>query len=94
MSWLTSESEWEGFPLFLRRPVYNDIYKFKSKFPCLLRVFQSFEKVRDDGLPEPEYNLSLIDFDEKMAKLFNPKTEGIVFLIETFGGKRGYFYFR
>lgn len=93
MSWLTIESEYEGFPLFVRKPNYKDIYKFKDKFPILLRVYHEFERVKNNGLPEPNYNMTLMDFDEEMAKLFDSKMEGIVFLVETFGGKRGYYYF-
>lgn len=93
MTWSTMKSEHEGFPLYLRKPNYTNIYEFKDRFPLLLRVAQILEKVKDNGLPEGDYNLSLMDFDESMTELFDEEKEGVVFLVETFGGERGYYYF-
>jgi Family of unknown function (DUF695) len=91
--WLTTEIEHEGFPLYLRKPDYSDIFIYQDKFPRLLRVTQKLEKVKSNGLPEPDYNMSLIDFDGEMTDLFDRDNEGLIFLIETFGGERNYYYF-
>lgn len=91
--WLTTKIEHEGFPLYLRKPVYQDIFSYKDNFPNVLRVTQKLKEVKSNGLPESDYNMSLIDFDGQMCKLFDGKDEGLIFLIETFAGKRHYYYF-
>jgi hypothetical protein len=84
--WLTTKIEHEGFPLYLRKPDYQDIFSFKENFPNVLRVTQKLKEVKSNGLPESDYNMSLIDFDGQMCKLFDEKGEGLIFLIETFAG--------
>ena len=51
------------------------------------------EHTSNTGLPEKNYNKTLLDFDHYMCDLFNESNEGIIFLIETFAGKRNYYYY-
>jgi hypothetical protein len=91
--WLTSPRlEHEGYPLYLRRPEYENIWDFQNKFPKLLTTTHKLDEVKTNGLPESDYNKSLADLDHKLVCLFN-NNEGIIFLIETFGGERNYYYF-
>jgi hypothetical protein len=91
--WLTTKIEHEGFPLYLRRPDYHDIFVYRNNFPNVLRVTQKLKEVNSNGLPESDYNMSLIDFDGQMCDLFKGTNDGLIFLIETFGGERSYYYF-
>ena len=91
--WLTTNIEHEGFPLYLRKPDYEDIFIYRDRFPRLLRVTQKLETVKSNGLPDSDYNMSLIDFDGEMTDLFTTSNGGLIFLIETFGGERSYYYF-
>jgi hypothetical protein len=49
--------------------------------------------VSPDGLPEKQYNSTLSEFDHHMCSVFDNSSEGIIFLIETYGGKRSYYYY-
>jgi len=93
MKWLTTETKNEGFPLYLRLPDYENIWSFKDKYSNLFCITHKLDKVKDNGLPESDYNLSLIDFDGDLADLFDNDKEGIIILIETFGGARNYWYY-
>ncbi|WP_331979671.1 DUF695 domain-containing protein [Ohtaekwangia sp.] len=91
--WLTAKIEHEGFPLYLRKPDYQNIFVYQSNLPNILRVTQKLRVVKSNGLPESDYNMSLIDFDGQMCNLFKETNDGLIFLIETFGGERSYYYF-
>jgi len=91
--WLTKKIEYEGFPLYIRRPDYQDIFVYRDDFPNVMHVTQELKEVKSNGLPESDYNLSLNEFDAQMCKLFDTKDEGLIFLIETFAGKRHYYYY-
>ncbi len=93
MKWLTTETEYEGFPLYLRLPDYKNIWGFKDKYPNLFCITHKLDKVKNNGVPESDYNLSLIDFDGDLVNLFDNDKEGIIVLIETFGGERNYWYY-
>jgi hypothetical protein len=93
MTWFTAEIEHEGFPLLLRKPDYKNVWFYKTQYSKLLCVTHSLDKVKDNGLPENAYNSSLADFDHEMCSLFKESNEGIIILVETFGGKRNYFYY-
>lgn len=93
MTWFTAEVEYEGFPLLLRRPDYNDIKSFKGIFTNLVVIQQLFETVVAGGLPEPDYNDTLLEFDRELCSLFKNRSNGLIFLIETFGGKRNYYFY-
>jgi len=91
--WLTKKIEYEGFPLYLRKPDYQDIFIYRDKFPNVLHVTHNLKEVKSNGLPESDYNESLFEFDGQMCNIFDTKDKGIIFLIETFAGKRHYYYF-
>ena len=93
MKWLTTETKYEGFPLYLRLPDYKNVWSYKDKYSNLFCITHKLEKVKDNGLPESDYNLSLIDFDGDLSDLFDNDKEGITILIETFGGERNYWYY-
>ena len=93
MTWSTSEIEYEGLPLLLRRPDYPNIWNFKEKFTQLVTAEHMLEKVSQRGLPDRVYNKSLTDFDHHMCTMLNEINKGIIFLIETFAGKRNYYYY-
>lgn len=87
MKWDIIEAEYSGFPLLLRKPMHEDIGKYKKIFPTLLTITHNLTEVGSNGLPKPKYNLGLKKFDHTIINLFKKK-EGIIFLIETFGGKK------
>jgi Family of unknown function (DUF695) len=93
MTWSTSEIEYEGFPLLLRKPDYNNIWQYKEHLTQLITIEHLLDKVSPNGLPEKNYNKSLASFDEYMCALIDKDTNGIIFLIETFAGKRNYYYY-
>jgi hypothetical protein len=91
--WLTKKIEYEGCPLYLRKPDYQNIFIHRDNLPNVLHVTQNLKEVKSNGLPESDYNESLFEFDGQMCNLFDTKNEGLIFLIETFAGKRHYYYF-
>src|SRR5688572_31237885 len=93
MTWSSTEIKYEGFPLLLRKPDYNNIWQHKENLTLLVAVQHLLDKVMPNGLPEKNYNNSLSDFDHYMCSLFENNTNAIIFLIETFGGKRNYYYY-
>lgn len=93
MTWSTSEIEYDNFPLLLRKPDYADIWEFKNKFTQLVRIEHLLENTKKDGLPEKSYNKLLADFDHHMCTSLLSFDKGIIFLIETFAGKRNYYYY-
>lgn len=93
MTWSTAELEYEGLPLLLRKPDHENLRQFKEKLPILLVVEQSLSKVNKNGLPKKDYHLSLSAFDEYMCDLFPDSGNGIILFIETFNGKRSYYYY-
>ena len=89
--WLVSRVEHEGYPMGLRvRPgVATDANR--AAFPHLILIHHHLERVRSDGLPEKDYNSSLLEFDGQILRIINGRHEGIVALVETFAGKRTYY---
>jgi len=93
VTWSTNEIEYKGLPLLLRKPDHKDIWKFQDKFPQLVSVEHHLSETSNDGLPASEYNKTLADFDEYMCGLLENSMDGIVILVETFAGKRNYYYY-
>jgi hypothetical protein len=93
MEWLTTKTEYDGLPLYLRLPNYKNVWNYKSRYTKLICITHEFDSVKDNGLPTAEYNESLIDFDEEVVSLFDPSKNGIVFLVETYGGTRNYWFY-
>ncbi len=38
MKWLTTKTEYEGLPLYLRLPDYKNVWDYKEKFPNLFCI--------------------------------------------------------
>lgn len=93
MEWLTTETEYDGLPLYLRLPNYKNVWEYKSKYPKLICIKHEFNRVKNNGLATAEYNESLIDFDGEVVNLFDPNKSGIVILVETYGGARNYWFY-
>ncbi len=93
MTWATTEIEYEGLPLLLRKPNHSNIWTYKKRLTKLVAIEHLLEKVNSDGLPEKRYNSTLADLDHFMCSFFDKSNAGIIFLIETFSGKRNYYYY-
>jgi hypothetical protein len=93
MKWHTFDTIYDGLPLYIRRPDIQNIKQYQARYSNLLCVTQKFDKVKSNGLPESDYNKTLEDFDGEICDLFEFSTEGIIFLIETFGGERYYWFY-
>lgn len=92
-SWVTSQHTYESFPLFLRRPTNVDTTTNRKRYPTLAVITHEFTKRLPDGRPDPDYNETLFDFDEEIVASFDPKRRGVPVLVETFGGKRHYYFY-
>jgi hypothetical protein len=92
-TWLTAEKTYEGFPLFLRRPADIDVEALRPSFPALAIATHEFTKRKPDGLPEPDYNHGLAGMDHELIVAFDVDRMGVPVLVETFGGKRHYYFY-
>ena len=93
MKWNSSDMIYDGLPLYLRKPDYKNVWIYQDTYPTLFCITHKLEKVKQNGLPEADYNKSLSDFDHYLCELFDGDKQGIIFLIETFGGQRNYWYY-
>ncbi|MGH7991122.1 MAG: DUF695 domain-containing protein, partial [Limisphaerales bacterium] len=84
---------YEGFPLFLRRPAELDAKSLALLFPKLAVFTHKFSAVQPNGLPEPDYNDGLSEMDGKIVTAFDENHAGVLALVETFGGKRNYYFY-
>jgi hypothetical protein len=91
--WLLAEKTYEGFPLFLRRPADFDINALRPLFPTLVVVTHEFAKRKSNGLPEADYNDGLAGMDLSLIGAFDIDRMGVIALVETFGGKRNYYFY-
>jgi hypothetical protein len=92
-SWEAVQRTYEGFPLYLRRPKGLNFEALSVKFPVHMTVTHEFSFRRFDGAPEPTYNDGLEEFDLAVTKYFSQTHEGQAVLVETFGGKRHYYFY-
>jgi hypothetical protein len=90
-TWLTGMTRYEGYPLALRVRPSVDSAANRAAFPYLGVITHQLAHVRDNGLPETEYNRSLEDFDVALQSAMKGEEAGLVVLIETFAGKRTYY---
>ena len=91
--WATLSREHEGFPLLLRFPLRLNYDALQHRFPVRLALTHLFSFRRFDGLPEARYNETLEEFDDSLLTYFEANGLGQVVLVETFGGKRNYYYY-
>jgi hypothetical protein len=91
--WESTQRTYEGFPLYLRRPVGLDFDSSSSRFPVHFALTHELSFRRLDGAPEPSYNNGLENFDAAVTGYFSACGQGQVVLVETFGGKRQYHFY-
>ena len=91
--WHRLSLEYEGFPLHLRWPAGVDFDDLSGRFPKLFVLTHTFTFRRPDGTPEPTYNDTLANFDLTVTRSFRTDRTGQIVLIETFGGKRNYYFY-
>src|SRR5262245_28669611 len=89
--WATAMVEYEGYPLALRVRSSADTPEHRTRWPYLAAVTQALAKVRPNGLPDPDYNEGLAEFDHEVISSLQGEGKGIVALVETFAGKRTYY---
>jgi len=92
-SWLTAETTYEGFPLLLRRRADLDVESLRPAFPSLAVVTHEFIVREPSGLPDADYNDGLAEMDLELVTAFDAKYTGVPALVETFGGKRHYYFY-
>ena len=91
--WVSLRREYEGFPLYLRYPSSLDYDALQSGLPVRLVLSHVFSFRRLDGAPEPDYNDTLEQFDLFLTRYFSRSGRGQIVLVETFGGKRNYYFY-
>lgn len=93
--WLTANTEYEGFPIYFRRPDVKvaEFATLQPRYPRLLIVTHVLKHVKENGLPRSDYNASLESFDESLTSPFGDEVNGVIALIETFAGKRTYYVY-
>lgn len=91
--WKSKQLSHEGIPLLLRYLEGIDTESCKALLPELAVITHEFSKVSPNGLPEPDYNDSLLQFDSDIRAVFENREVGQAVLIETFAGKRRYYIY-
>src|SRR5262245_29866137 len=89
--WLGATVTYEGFPLALRVRPQVDTDANKAAYPKLVCVTHKLAHVRQNGIPESDYNHGLLDFDLAIINAIQVEDNGLVVLIETFAGCRNYY---
>jgi hypothetical protein len=89
--WLTTMTRYEQFPLALRVRPRAPTATNRARFTWLASIEHRLSHVRDDGMPEQQYNACLEEFDLALQAAIQGHADGIVAIIETFGGKRTYY---
>ncbi|EAR09234.1 DUF695 domain-containing protein [Reinekea blandensis] len=92
-SWESMSFEYEGYPLYLRIPIGQDYENLSESYSKHISITHHLEKVLSNGLPENEYNESLIDFDSQVTSVLENTELGVTVLVETFGGRRTYYMY-
>lgn len=92
-TWKTKQTTNEDLPLLLRYLTNLDFGAKSLEFPELILITQHLAEVSDNGLPEPDYNDKLCDFDKAIQEAFEITKVGMTVLIETFAGKRNYYIY-
>jgi hypothetical protein len=62
----------------------------------VLSLFSQSHEFRQrlpDGRPDFDYNDSLADFDQQIVSAFDAPGHGVPVLVETFAGKRHYYFY-
>jgi hypothetical protein len=77
----------------LRRPTNLDVELLRRSHPTLAVVTHEFSRRKPNGLPEPDNNEILFETDIELVRAFDVDQMGVPALIETFGGKRHYYFY-
>jgi len=93
MTWSTMDTTYEDLPLYLRKPNVDDISQYQLQYTRPLNITHKLGNVKPNGLPQSDYNKTLEEFDGEICNLFDFKKEGFIFLIETYGGERNYWFY-
>jgi len=88
---LTNVVGHQGYRLALRVRPKVDTADHRSRFARLLMLIHELAEVRSNGLPESEYNQSLAGYDRDVFRFVESEGDGMVALVEVFGGKRTYY---
>ena len=93
--WTTANTIYEGFPIYFRRPDVRvaEFDALQPKYGRLLAVTHLLAHVKANGLPESDYNDSLISLDTALTSPFRDEANGLIALVETFAGKRTYYVY-
>lgn len=93
--WLNGATEHEGYPIHFRRPDVRvaEFDTLRPRYPSLLVITLQLAKATGNGLPEADYNMSLMPFDEALLMPFEDESHGVVAVVETFAGKRTYYIY-
>jgi hypothetical protein len=89
-TWLTSQQWHEGYPLVIRRPKGVDYHALPPKLVIVTLVLDP-ERTLTNGLPNPDYNDSLVDFDDDVLQKLSGLNLGRVVLIQTLCHERTYY---
>ena len=92
-AWLNGQTEYEGMPLYLRRPQFINLEEIEQRFPKLIVAIHQLSAVTSNGSPESEYNKSLAAFDSELVRYFDASRSGTIVLVETFCGRRSYYFY-
>ncbi len=79
--------------MFLRRPMDLDAGSLRPLYPTLVVVTHEFAKRMPNGLPDADYNDGLAEMDCELVEAFDANCTGVPVLVETFGGKRHYYFY-
>ena len=95
LEWKCVRSEHEGLPLFLRFPVLVLEESLRWRYRRLVVITLTFESksVRANGLPHDGYNDGLMEADVEITTLFEEGHSGTIVLVETFGGRRIFYFY-
>lgn len=91
--WIAKRETYEGFPLYLRYPLGLDYDTLQRHYKTLVTLEHEFSFRQLNGAPEPAYNERLEEFDVAATRYFDQSQAGQVVLVETYGGKRIYYYY-
>ncbi|MTW13405.1 DUF695 domain-containing protein [Pseudoduganella eburnea] len=89
LSYLTAQLKYEDMPLALRVRPYAEDDEIWQRLPHLVTLTHTLEEVLSDGMPMPDYNDTLLEFDGDVHDAV--LADGEVFLVETFNGRRTYY---
>jgi len=91
--WATLTQEYEGFPLYLRFPRLVENEAIQARFPVVLVLTHTFNFRQFGRASEPTYNDTLGEFNSAILTHFERDGLGLMVLVETFGGRRNYYFY-